>query len=325
MILDAPSSAKNLSPVNSALPAAEWEVHRPQIEAIQSLKRVRNAAILAHNYQTPEIYHGIADFHGDSLALARHAATSKADVIVMCGVRFMAETVKLLCPNKTVLLPDLAAGCSLAESISADDVRALRTQYPGVPIVCYVNTSAAVKAECDVACTSGNAVAVVQSLRAPRVILLPDAYLAAYVAQRVGTEIVSWRGRCEVHERFAAKDIEAYRDAADVWVLAHPECPPDVQATADFVGSTAEMVRALRERRPKRAVLLTECTMSDNVAIEFPDIEFMRPCNLCPHMRRIGLSNTLKCLNTLSPAIEVPESIAARARACVERMLAVPG
>lgn len=307
-----------------ALPQAEWDVYRPQLDAIRALKRARNAAILAHNYQAPEIYHGIADLRGDSLALARHAATSTADVIVMCGVRFMAETVKLLCPNKTVLLPELEAGCSLAESITAEDVRALRERYPGVPIVCYVNTSAAVKAECDVSCTSGNAVAVVRSLRAPRVIVIPDQFLAAYVAQRVDAEIIAWQGRCEVHERFAAKDIAAYRDAAGAWVLAHPECPPDVQATADFVGSTAEMVRALRDRRPQRAVLVTECTMSDNVAVEFPDIEFLRPCNLCPHMRRINLSNTLKCLKTLSPAIEVPESIAVRARACVERMLAVP-
>lgn len=310
--------------VSRALPQAEWDVYRPHIDAIRALKRVRNATILAHNYQAPEIYHGIADVRGDSLALARHAATSTADVIVMCGVRFMAETVKLLCPDKTVLLPELDAGCSLAESITAADVRALRERYPGVPIVCYVNTSAAVKAECDVACTSGNAVAIVHSLRAPRVIVLPDAYLAAYVAQRVDAEIIPWQGRCEVHERFAAKDIEAYRGASDAWVLAHPECPPDVQATADFVGSTAEMVRALRDRRPRRAVLVTECTMSDNVAVEFPDIEFLRPCNLCPHMRRITLRNTLQCLKTLSPAIEVPASIAARARACVERMLATP-
>ncbi|MBK7249800.1 MAG: quinolinate synthase NadA [Gammaproteobacteria bacterium] len=301
----------------------EWLLFEPLIEEIQRLKKERNALLIAHNYQTAEIFHGVADARGDSLALARHAANSSADVIVMCGVRFMAETAKLLCPDKTVLLPDLEAGCSLAASITPEDVRALRRQYPGAPVVGYVNTSAAVKAELDICCTSSNAVRVVESLGAERVIFVPDEYLARFVASRTNVEIIPWRGHCEVHERFTAAELEEYRAATGAYVLAHPECPEDVQLAADYVGSTSGMIEELTARHPKRALLLTECSMSDNVAVAHPDIEFVRPCNLCPHMKRITLANIRDCLRSLSPAIELEAGIAERARSAVRRMLEV--
>jgi quinolinate synthase len=278
--------------------------------------------VLAHNYQTPEIFHCVADLVGDSLALAREAATAEADVIVLCGVHFMAETAKLLNPDRTVLIPDLRAGCSLADSITGADVRRLRARHPGVPVVTYVNTSAEVKAESDVCCTSGNAVKVVEALGADRVLFLPDEYLASYVASQTSVEIIPWHGHCEVHERFTGEEIRRYRAGFDdLTVIAHPECPPDVLAAADFVGSTAQMIDFARKRRPTRMLMLTECSMSDNVAVELKDIEFVRPCNLCPHMKRITLPGIRHALETMTHAVEIDPQVAVRARHAVERML----
>ena len=304
------------------IPEIEWPVHAPLIAAINRLKAERDAIILAHNYQTPEIYGGVADIVGDSLALAREAQRAEASVIVLCGVHFMAETAKLLNPAKTVLLPDLEAGCSLAASITADDVRALRERHPGVPVVTYVNTSAAVKAECDVCCTSGNALEIVEALPGNRVIFLPDEYLARWVATQTTKEIILWKGHCEVHERFTGPEIHAYREQfPGVVVLAHPECPPDVLEEADFVGSTAKMSRYVRERQPRRVLMVTECSMSDNVAVENPGLDFVRPCNLCPHMKRITLPKILRSLQTMTHRIEIEPDVAARAARAVERML----
>lgn len=306
------------------MPDLEWAVHAPFIDAIEAMKQRRRAVVLAHNYQAPEIFHGVADVTGDSLALAQRALDVDADVIVLAGVHFMAETAKLLNPAKTVLIPDVEAGCSLADSITPADVRLLRQQYPGVPVVTYVNTSAAVKAESDICCTSGNAVEVVESLGVPRVIFLPDEYLGRYVASRTRVEIVLWKGHCEVHERFTGADIRAYRASSPgVRVLAHPECPPDVLAEADYVGSTAGMVHDVGASGARRVVLVTECSMSDNVAVAHPGVEFLRPCNLCPHMRRITLPKILRSLQAMETEVTVPEELAARARVAVERMLAV--
>ncbi len=310
--------------VRGVIPPAEWPVFAGDIDAILDLKRRRNAVILAHNYQTPEIFHCVADLVGDSLALARMAMKTKADIIVLAGVHFMAETAKLLNPDKTVLLPDRAAGCSLAESITPQDVRLLRRNYPGVPIVSYVNTSAAVKAESDICCTSGNARAVVESLGANRVIMLPDEYLARNVAATTGVDIIAWKGHCEVHERFTAADVREIRENhPGIIVLAHPECPPEVVAEADFTGSTAGMSDYVSEHKPARVVLLTECSMSDNVAVQHPDIEFVRPCNLCPHMKRITLANIRRALESDRYVVDIDPVIAEPARRAVERMLAV--
>jgi len=310
--------------VRSAIPAIEWPVFAPYVAAINELKRRKNAVILAHNYQTPEIFHGVADFVGDSLALAQQGAKTEAEVIVLAGVHFMAETAKILSPEKTVLIPDPAAGCSLAASITAADVRLLRQRYPGVPVVTYVNTSAAVKAESDICCTSANAVAVVESLGAPRVIFLPDEYLGRYVAGQTAVEIILWRGHCEVHERFTGGELRAYRaEHPGTLILAHPECAPEVLAEADFVGSTAAMIRRVGEAAPRRVVMVTECSMSDNVAAEFPNVEFLRPCNLCPHMKRITLPKILRSLETMETRVEVAPEVTSRARLAVERMLAV--
>jgi quinolinate synthase len=306
------------------MPKIEWPVHAPYVDAIREWKAKRNAVVLAHNYQTPEIFHGVADITGDSLALAQKAAETDADVIVMAGVHFMAETAKILSPHKTVLIPDTAAGCSLASSITAADVKLLRERYPDAPVVTYVNTSADVKAESDICCTSANAVEVVESLGVPRVIFLPDEYLGRYVASQTKTEIVLWQGHCEVHERFTGAEVLSYRaQHPDVTVLAHPECPPDVLAAADYVGSTAGMVRHLESARPSRVVLVTECSMSDNVAVHFPKTEFVRPCNLCPHMKRITLPKILHALQAMEHRVEVEPAVAERARRAVERMLAV--
>jgi quinolinate synthase len=310
--------------VANVVTEVEWHLYAPYVAEIERLKAERNALVLAHHYQTPEIYHCVADVVGDSLTLAQRAKSTDADVIVMCGVHFMAETAKLLNPSKTVLLPDLAAGCSLAESITADDVRALRARNPGVPVVTYVNTSAAVKAESDVCCTSANAVAVVESLGVPRVIFLPDEYLAKYVASKTAVEIIWWNGHCEVHERFTAREIATIReDYPGTVVLAHPECPPDVLSAADFVGSTTAMLHYVEERRPAQVAMITECSMSDNVAARFPDLKFVRPCNLCPHMKRITLPKILTALETLAPQIEIDPAIAERARRAVERMVTI--
>jgi len=304
---------------------AEWPAFAPDVGAILRLKHERHAVLLANNDQTPEIFHTVADIVGDSLALAREAAKTDADVIVLAGVHFMAETAKLLNSDKTVLIPDTRAGCSLADSITPADVRLLRARYPGVPVVTYVNTSAAVKAESDICCTSGNAAKVIASLGVPRVIMLPDEYLARNVAAHVpDVEVIAWTGHCEVHERFTPEDIRELREAhPGVVVLAHPECPPEVVAEADFAGSTAAMVDYVGERRPARVVLVTECSMSDNVALQYPDIEFVRPCNLCPHMKRITLSNIRRSLERLEHEVTVDPALVGPARRAVERMLQV--
>jgi quinolinate synthase len=310
--------------VARVIPPIEWPVFAPDVAAILALKRERNAVILAHNYQTPEIFHCVADIVGDSLALAREATRTEAAVIVLAGVHFMAETAKLLNPEKTVLIPDRAAGCSLAASIAAADVRLLRARYPGVPVVAYVNTSAAVKAEVDICCTSGNARKVVESLGVPRVIMLPDEYLAQNVARETGVEIIAWKGHCEVHERFTAAELRQLRaDHPGIIVLAHPECPPEVVAEADFAGSTAAMIDYVGKRRPPRVVLLTECSMSDNVAVAHPAVEFVRPCNLCPHMKRITLPKIRRALETMREEVTIAPAVAQRARRAVERMLAL--
>ena len=316
--------------VRHVIPAMEWPVFADDIDAILALKRERNAVVLAHNYQTPEIFHTVADVVGDSLKLAREAQFVDAEVIVLAGVHFMAETAKLLNPARTVLIPDTGAGCSLAESITAEDVRALKRLHPGVPVITYVNTSAAVKAESDVCCTSGNAVQVVESVAkqwgVDRVIMIPDEYLARNVAAQTKVEIIAWAGHCEVHERFTPADIRQLRQGHEgVVVLAHPECPPEVVAEADFAGSTAAMSDYVARERPRRVALITECSMSDNVAVDHPDIEFIRPCNLCPHMKRITLGNIRWSLEQMREPVEIDPAVAAPARLAVERMLAVPG
>ncbi|MDH3754811.1 MAG: quinolinate synthase NadA [Acidimicrobiia bacterium] len=315
-----------LDRVRAATPELEWGLLDDTIEAIQRLKVERNAIVLAHNYMTPDIFHGVADHQGDSLGLARLAAESTADVIVFAGVHFMAETAKILCPDKTVLIPDLEAGCSLAESITAADVRQLRERHPGVPVVTYVNTSAAVKAETDICCTSSNAVAVVESLGVDKVIFLPDRYLGSYVATQTDVEIVLWDGSCEVHERFTGDELRQYRaETPGIEIIAHPECPPDVLDEADFVGSTAGMIGYVTEHRPSKVVMVTECSMSDNVAAELPDVDFIRPCNLCPHMKRITLTNIRTALEKMRYEVHVATDVADRARVAVERMLAISG
>jgi quinolinate synthase len=310
--------------VAKVLPKAEWLGFEDDVAAILELKKKRNAVILAHNYQTPEIFHCVADIVGDSLALARKAAEVDADVIVLAGVHFMAETAKLLNPGKTVLIPDMAAGCSLADSITPEDVALLREAHPGVPIITYVNTSAAVKAASDICCTSGNAKKVVESLGVPRVLMIPDEFLAQNVARETDVEILAWHGHCEVHERFTPDDIRELREShPGVVVLAHPECPPEVVAVADFAGSTAVMSDYVGEKKPQRVVLLTECSMSDNVAVDHPDVEFIRPCNLCPHMKRITLANIRDALENNRHEVTVDAALMEPARRAVERMLAV--
>lgn len=318
------STAQFYERVKTVIPDVEWPVHAPYVAAINELKKQRNAVILAHNYQTPEIFHCVADITGDSLALARKAVETDADVIVVAGVHFMAETAKLLNPDKIVLIPDERAGCSLADSITAADIRELRKQYPNTPVVTYVNTSAEVKAESDICCTSGNAVEVVESLGVDQVIFLPDEYLANYVAQQTDVKIISWKGHCEVHERFTGAQMEQYRKDYDgLTIIAHPECPPDVLEASDFVGSTAQMQAFVQTEKPKRVLMVTECSMSDNVAAEITDVEFIRPCNLCPHMKRITLANIYEALDTLEPRIEIDPAVAADARVAVERMISI--
>ncbi|HEY1882836.1 MAG TPA: quinolinate synthase NadA [Candidatus Cybelea sp.] len=316
--------------VEHIIPRIEWPLHAPYVAAINRLKRERNAIILAHNYQVPEIFYTVADIVGDSLALAMKAAQTEADVIVLCGVQFMAETAKLVNPGKRVLVPDLRAGCSLAASITAADVRLLREAYPGAPIVTYVNTSAEVKAESDVCVTSGNAVEIVEALGATRVVFLPDEYLAKYVASKTNVEIIAWKGHCEVHERFRGEDIRRFREGdGSLIVLAHPECPPDVLAEADYVGSTQGMSEyvgrlassAGSQRAAPRVLLMTECSMADNVSGRYPNVDFVRPCNLCPHMKRNTLPKVLHSLEAMEYEVTVAPEIARRARRAVERML----
>jgi quinolinate synthase len=308
--------------IKAVVPPLEWPFFAPYVKAINALKVQRSAVILAHNYQTPEIFHCVADFVGDSLQLAREAAKTKADVIVQCGVHFMAETAKILNPDKVVLIPDSRAGCSLASSISGEDVRLLRQRFPGAPVVTYVNTSAEVKAESDICCTSSNALEVVESLGADKVIFLPDEYLARYVASQTNVKIIAWKGHCEVHERFTADELRSYRaDDPAVQIIAHPECPPDVLAEADFTGSTAHMIDWVRSRRPQRVIMVTECSMADNLQAELPDVNFLRPCNLCPHMKRITLPKILDSLLFMQEEVVVDPIVAAKARRAVERMI----
>jgi len=314
--------------VANFIPKAEWIAYAPVIAEINRLKREKDAVILAHNYMTPEIFHCVGDFMGDSLALAREAARTDAKIIVQAGVHFMAETSKILSPQKTVLIPSLEAGCSLAASITGADVRLLKQKYPGLPVVTYVNTSADVKAESDICCTSGNAVRVVEAIArdfgTDTVIMIPDKYLARNVAAKTGVKVITWEGACEVHERFTAQEIRDYRAAhPGIVVLAHPECPPEVVAEADFAGSTAAMINYVGSHKPQRVVMITECSMSDNVAIENPDVEFVRPCNLCPHMKRITLDGILHSLQTMTHEVIVDPVIAARAKTPIDRMLAV--
>jgi len=319
------------SRVEHVIPRVEWPLHAPYVAAINRLKAERNAVILAHNYQVPEIFYTVADIVGDSLALAMKATETKADVIVLCGVHFMAETAKLVNPAKTVLVPDLKAGCSLAESITGADVRLLRERYPDTPIVTYVNTSAEVKAESDVCVTSGNALQIVEALGVPRVIFLPDEYLAKYVASKTNVEIIAWKGHCEVHERFTGEDVRRFRrDDPSLIVLAHPECPPEVLAEADYVGSTqgmSEYVGTLSEhngepsKQRARVLMMTECSMADNVSGRYPNVEFVRPCNLCPHMKRNTLPKVLHSLEAMEYEVTVAPEIAERARRSVDRML----
>ena len=310
--------------VSKVIPEIEWAFHAPLIHKINQLKKEKNAVVLAHNYQTPEIFYGIADIAADSLALAVEAEKTNADIIVMCGVHFMAETAKLMNPNKKVLLPDMGAGCSLASSITGKDVRMLKEKYPGVPVVTYVNTSAEVKAESDVCCTSANAVKVVESLGVDKVIFLPDHYLANYVQKNTKVKIISWQGTCIVHEKFTGKEVEDIRkENPDIKVIAHPECPPDVISASDFAGSTSNMVRYVKEKQPKKVLLVTECSMSDNVQIENPNVQFIKPCNLCPHMKKITLNKVYDCLKNETNEIKIGNNIAEMARKSVQRMATI--
>jgi len=312
--------AERLEPL---VPCLEIPLHLPWIDAINKLKKQRGAVIMAHSYQSPEIFHGVADVTGDSLGLAQAAAECDAELIVMCGVHFMAESAKILAPDKTVLIPDLEAGCSLASSITAADVRALRAQHPGVPVVSYANTSAAVKAESDAICTSANAVQVVESMGAARVIFLPDEFLGRHVASQTRVELVLWHGRCEVHEKFTAQQVRHVREQFGTRVVAHPECSPEVLAEADFVGSTTAMGKWLAREKPGRVAMITECSMADNLRAQFPQTEFIKPCNLCPHMQRITLQNIYAALRDLKHVIEIPADTVAGARRALQRMLAV--
>ena len=308
--------------VKNVVPEIEWPFMAPYVKAINDLKKQRNAVILAHNYQTPEIFHCVSDIGGDSLQLAREATKVKEKVIVQCGVHFMAETSKILNPDKTILIPDSRAGCSLASSITGADVRLLRERFPGVPVVAYVNTSADVKAEVDICCTSSNAVQVVESLNSDTVIFLPDQYLAKYVASKTDVKIIAWKGACEVHERFTGDELRTYREAdPSVQIIAHPECPPDVIAEADFTGSTAHMIDWVRKHQPKRIVMVTECSMADNVQAELPNVDFVRPCNLCPHMKRITLPKILDSLVYMREEVTIDPMIIDKARRSVERMI----
>ena len=310
--------------ISKTMPEIEWAIHAPYIYKINKLKKEKNAVILAHNYQTPEIYHGISDFSADSLALAVEAAKTESDIIIMCGVHFMAETAKLMSPEKKVFLPDMKAGCSLSSSITGKDVRELKKKYPGVPVVSYVNTSADVKAETDVCCTSANAVKIVNSLGAKKVIFLPDDYLAKYVASQTDVEIISWKGTCEVHEQFNDQEInEIRRNNPGIKIIAHPECPPDVINASDFAGSTSGMIKYVKDNQPEKVMMVTECSMSDNIQIENPNVDFVKPCNMCPHMKKITLPKILDCLENETGEIIMDKETIEKARISVERMAAI--
>lgn len=308
--------------ISKVIDERRWRHVAPYILEINRLKKEKNAVILAHNYQTPDIYYGVADIVGDLLKLAQEAVKTKADIIVQAGVYFMAETAKILNPQKIVLIPDVRAGCSLAESVTAADVRLMKEKYPGVPVISYVNTSAAVKAETDICVTSGNAVDIVNKLGAPEIIFLPDEYLAKYVAAKTSTKILMWKGHCEVHELFTADYIRELRaEHPGVIVLAHPECAPEVLAASDYTGSTAQMQTYIEKNTPQRVVLITECSMSDNLYAAHPNLEFIRPCQLCPHMQAISLPKILHSLQTMTHQIEIEPEILKKARGSIDRML----
>ncbi len=303
----------------------DWAIHAPYVEAINRLKAERNAVILAHNYMTPEIYHGVADFVGDSLQLAIRASEVDAEVIVQCGVHFMAETSKILNPAKTVLIPDREAGCSLAESVTPEGIAQMRARHPGAPVVTYVNTSAEVKAVSDVCCTSSNAAQIVAAMESETVIMAPDKHLARNVAKQVPHKrIVWWDGACVVHERFTADDLRLFREGRpEALIIAHPECPTDVVEEADFAGSTSGIIDFVRRERPREAMLVTECSMASNISDELPEVEFVGPCNMCPYMKTITLEKILWSLHAMEGAVEVAPDIAAKARRPIERMIAL--
>lgn len=326
------------------IPDFELKYKAELVDQINQLKVEKNAVILGHNYMEPALFHTIPDYVGDSLELARKAAETDKDSIIFCGVKFMAETAKILNPEKTVLLPAEKAGCSLAESITAEDVRKLKKRFPGVPVVTYVNTYADVKAESDICCTSSNAAAVVESLNTETVIFLPDEFLAKNVAKETGKhiifpsklpktqrqskldyQIIGWEGRCEVHEKFTVEDIENVRKQfPDVVILSHPECSPDVVDASDFSGSTSAMIKYVEEVAAPRYLLLTECAMGDNVAAANPNKEMLRLCSVrCPHMNEITLEETLKSLQKNQYIIDLPEDLRKRALRPVERMIAI--
>lgn len=310
--------------VKSVISETEWPFFAPDVDEVLCLKRERNAVILAHNYMTPDIYHCVSDIVGDSLALAQRAMEVEADVIVLCGVHFMAETAKILNPEKTVIIADPAAGCSLAEAIGAADIREMRLAYPGVPVVTYVNTSAEVKAESDVCCTSANAKQVVEFLGVDRVMLLPDEYLAQNVAAETDVEIITFPGRCQVHETFSAAQVEALRRSHPrVTVLAHPECAPEVLQLADYAGSTSAMADYVRDLQPPEVALITECSMSDNLISANPNTRFIRSCSLCPHMQRITMAKIADSLREMKYQVTVATSVAAKARQAIENMLEI--
>ena len=315
------NTAEIYKKISKHVPEIEWKIHAPLIEKINKLKKEKNAVILAHNYQTPEIYHGVSDIAADSLALAVEASKTTANIIILCGVHFMAETAKLMSPEKRVFIPDMKAGCSLAESLTGEDVRLLKKQYPGVPVVSYVNTSADVKAETDVCCTSANAVKVVESLKTNQVIFLPDQHLANYVAKQTKVKIISWKGSCIVHEQFSAREIEHIRkNNPGIKVIGHPECPSDVLDACDFAGSTGGMIDYVKKNQPKKVMLVTECSMSDNVQSDNPNVEFIKPCNLCPYMKKITLEKILDCLENEKNEIFIEKKIADAAHKSVKRM-----
>ena len=310
--------------IHLSIPQIEWPTIAPYIYEINKLKKEKGVTILAHNYQAPEIFYGVADIVGDSLGLAIDGSKVKTDKILMCGVHFMAETAKIMSPEKKILLPDLSAGCSLAESITASDIRKLKKENPGVPVVTYVNTSAAVKAETDICCTSANAVKIVESLNVKKVIFLPDEYLAKYVASKTKVEIISWKGKCEVHERFTDHEIfELRKKYPDLKVVSHPECPPEVINASDYTGSTGSMINYVKNTKAKDIFLVTECSMSDNVQIENPNINFIKPCNLCPHMKKITLKSILKSLKEENYLIEIDDETISRAKGAIEKMIAI--
>jgi len=314
--------------VSDFIPEFEWPAYAPLVHAINTLKKEKNAVILAHNYMTPDIFSLVGDYRGDSLGLAIEATKTDADMIIQGGVHFMAETSKILCPDKKVFIPSMRAGCSLASSITGDDVKLIKQRYPGIPIVTYVNTSADVKAESDICCTSSNAVAIVEHITKERgvdkVIMIPDEFLAKNVAKQTDVQVISWHGRCEVHARFSAQDVRDMRAAnPGVVVLAHPECPPEVVKESDFTGSTKAMSDYVGDKQPGKVILLTECSMSDNVAMANPGVDFVRPCNLCPHMKRITLENIYECLKNETNEVLVDEEERKRAYDAVMRMINV--